>query len=177
MNSVFQVFLDKGYKYNYRNGPNVISSQEQALKDGINCIGLMHLLIRELFGIRLPQNLRVLEIYNDNPYFKTIDKLEDIQMGDIIFLGRKQLPEYIFLYKPQYDKEKNLINEEEGRAAIGEKYAGYHTVMHTGDKDKNGNPLVIDIERIVDTVKVWSLNELMEEERYEVLYKIKRFII
>lgn len=177
MNAVIQSFLDKGYIYNFQNGPNIITSEEQALEQGINCIGLMHLLIKRLFGITLPQNLRVLEIYNDNPYFKTVDKEEELQIGDIVFLGRKQLPEYIHLYKPQYDKQKNLINEDDGRTIIGDKHAGYHTVMYAGEKDKDGRQLFIDIEKATDEVKVWTLQELMANEKYEVLYRIKRLVV
>lgn len=177
MNSVFQTFLDAGYKYNFRNGPNIITSEEQAMKEGVNCIGLMHLLIKRLFNVSLPQNLRVLEIYNDNLYFKTVDKADELQTGDILFLGREQLPDYINLYKPIYDENKNLINEKEGSDIIGDKHAGYHTVMYTGVKDEKATPLVIDIESTTNEVRVWTLKELMDNEKYRVLYKVKRLVV
>lgn len=177
MNSVFQAFLTSGFVYNYQNGPNVITSEEQALREGVNCIGLMHLLLKSLFNITLPLNLRVLEIYNDNPYFKTVNSLEDIKTGDILFLGRKDLPEYIGLYKPHFDEQKNLVNEDEGKEIVGDKHAGYHTVMFTGEKDDIGKPLVIDIQKATNNIKVWRLNELMANEKYEKLYKIKRVIV
>ncbi len=177
MNLLFQSFLSKGYRYSFQNGPNIITSEDQASKLGINCIGLMHLLIKRLFGITLPQNLRVIEIYNENPYFRTVGKEEELRIGDIVFLGRKQLPEYIHLYKPQYDEQKNLINEDEGETMIGDKHAGYHTVMYTGGKDKDGEQLFIDIEKATGEVKIWTLKELMANEKYEVLYRIKRLIV
>ncbi|MFA6572488.1 MAG: hypothetical protein WCT77_14765 [Bacteroidota bacterium] len=176
MNKTFQSFLDASYRYNYQNGPNVITSEGQALKEGINCIGLMHLLVKRLFNISLPQNLRVLEIYNDNPYFKTVSETDELQMGDVLFLGREQLPDYINLYKPRYDEGKNLINEDEGKNIIGDKHAGYHTVMYTGERDENSTPLVIDIEKAADNVRIWILKELMKNEKYKVLYRIKRIV-
>ncbi|MBI4033109.1 MAG: hypothetical protein HY377_01130 [Candidatus Blackburnbacteria bacterium] len=174
MNSVFNQFLNKGFKYNFQNGPDVITSEEQALEQGVNCIGLMHLLLKALFDVKLPRNLRVLEIYNENPYFKTIASIDNLEMGDILFLGKRELSDYISQYIPQYDENKQLTNENEGSTIIGDKHAGYHTVMYVGEKDSEGFPLVIDIEKITDAVKVHSLERLMENPRYEVLYKIKR---
>jgi hypothetical protein len=177
MNVAFQSFLDQRYRYDYKNGPNIVTSEEQALQERINCIGLMHLLLKRLFNIKLPSNLRVLEIFDDNPYFKTVRSISELKLGDILFLGRKELPQYLKQYKPKYDENKKLINEMEGKEIIGDKYAGYHTVMSTGEKDTDGQPLVIDIQKDTDKVNVWSLKELMANEKYENLYKIKRVIV
>lgn len=175
MRSVFQLFLDKGFTYNYQNGPNVIRTEEQALAEGVNCIGLMHLLLQQLFNVSLPNNLRVLEIFHDNPYFTSVTSLDDLQIGDILFLGRKSLPDYVHLYKPEYDRNGTLLNEEESNKIIGEKYAGLHTVMFTGERNSN-NPQVIDIQKAVGEVRIWALQDLMSNERYENLYGIKRLM-
>lgn len=176
MNKLFQVFLERGYAYNYQNGPNIITSEEQAVRDGINCIGLMHLLLIRLFKTKLPPNIRVLEIINDNPYFETVHELSEMEIGDILFLGRKELPEYTQSYVPKYDSNKTLLNEAEGNKMVGDRYAGYHTVMFTGEKNKEGNPIVIDIQKTTDKVQTWDLQELMKNEKYEKLYKTKRII-
>jgi hypothetical protein len=163
--------------YNYQKGPNVIVSEKQAVKEGINCIGLMHLLLKKLFNRTVPDNLRVLEIFHENPYFQTINTLKTIQMGDILFLGKIEISAYIYAYKPIFDRNKHLSNEQEGRNIIGKKYAGFHTAMFTGDRDIQGDPLIIDIQKETNKVRIWSLNELMSKEKYRKLYKIKRIII
>jgi len=176
MNSVYQNFLNKDFKYNFEKGPNVVTSESQAIKEGINCIGLMHLLLKQLFNVNIPGNLRVLEIFNQNPYFETLKSLDGLKTGDILFLGRKDLPEYISKYKPKYNEQGELVNEKEGEDIIGNKYAGYHTAMFTGEKTADNQPLVVDIQKATDKIKLWNLKELMKDEKYQVLYKIKRLI-
>jgi hypothetical protein len=168
-------YLNKSIYYNYSNGPEVISTYKDAVRFGINCIGLMHLLIHDVFEVTLPKYLRVLEIYHDNPFFHSVNGIETAILGDIIFLGRKILPIYINSYIPKYDHCAHLMNENEGKTIIGNQYAGFHTAMYCG-KDEDNQPLFIDIQKCTNEIKIWHLHELYSFEQYEVLYAIKRLI-
>src|ERR1700691_5786652 len=90
MNNVFKNYIDKPYRYVYQNGPDIITSKDQAFKEGLNCIALMHLLLKDIFKLELPSNVKGWEIFCDNPYFESIKSKEDLQTGDILFFGRKE---------------------------------------------------------------------------------------
>lgn len=175
INKVFQLFLEKKYPYNYKNGPEIIRDKTQALSAGLNCIALMHLLIKELFEFKLPKNLRGWEMYSDNPFLIDVSLTADLKIGDILFFGKKNLPVTSLKYKPKYDSERNLINEQIGNDLIGDDYAGVHLAMYIGEKDTNTNPLLIHTGKIDNTVSVWPLSKFLSYEQYAVLHKTKRF--
>lgn len=174
MNSIFQSFLDKGYRYEYKNGPDIVTNEEQALYEGLNCITLIHLLIKKLFDITLPSHIRIVEIYKENPYFHTIQSIDELKIADVIFLGKKDLPEHLAQYVPRFDVHKNLLNEEEGKQIIGDKFAGHHIAMYIGEQDSSNDPLFIHIGSIDKTVSIWPLQKFLSREKYSVLYRIKR---
>lgn len=174
MRQEFQKFLDGGYKYNFQSGPETVRSREQALSEGLNCIALMHILIHELLGVTLPTYLRAWEMFQENPYMKDVASQKMMNLGDIIFFGERELPSYARNYKPVYDESKLLINESEGKLVFGERYAGVHIAMNTGEVSATGQPLVIHANKIAGGVALWPLKQFSEYRQYEQIHGIKR---
>ena len=53
-NEVFLRYLDPGFRYVRTQVPALVRTHEDALRDGLNCVALAHLVTRELFGYALP---------------------------------------------------------------------------------------------------------------------------
>jgi hypothetical protein len=177
MNNIFIDFSSRGYKYSYKNSPITIRTEEKAFDQGLNCITLIHLLLKKLFTIELPNNILPWEMFCDNPYFTDVKSIKKIKTGDIFFFGRKELPEFTLTYIPKYDSKKNLLNADEGKRLIGDKYTGIHLAMFTGDFDKDGDPLLIHAGKIDMAVSIWSLKKFLSYEQYAVLHKTKRPVL
>jgi hypothetical protein len=54
MNKVFLRYLDPGFRYVKSQNPALVRCRDDALRDGLNCVALAHLVIRDLFGYVLP---------------------------------------------------------------------------------------------------------------------------
>jgi hypothetical protein len=176
MNTVFKEFLDAGYAYSFGNGPDVIRTETQAKQEGLNCVALMHLLIPHLVGVELPGNLRGWEMYCSNPFFRDVDGVKDMNLGDVLFFGRPTLPEYALQYSPAYDEHNELTNEEIGNNLIGHRYSGVHLAMNTGEVDDTENPLLIHANKMEGTVVIWSLAKFLDLKQYSTVHAIKRII-
>jgi hypothetical protein len=174
MSKVFESYLNSGCVYSFANGPDVIRSREQAAQQGLNCIALMHLLIRELFDIELPDYLKGWEMYRDNPYLSKVPSMHDIKLGDMFFFGRDQLPSYAVQYAPQYDDKNELINRAAGDKLIGQQYAGVHLAMHTGEFNSAREPMLIHTNKIEGTIVIWPLARFLGLEQYSTIHAIKR---
>jgi len=176
VNAVFGSFLKGGYAYNFANGPDVITTEAEAAQSGLNCIALIHLLIRRLYDMRLPGNVKGWEMYCDNPYFTQIPSLDDAKLGDVLFCGRQELPAYALAYHPTYNDQRELTNQEVGDKLIGQQYAGIHLAMYTGDKDDAGSPLLIHANKLEGTVAIWPLAKFTSLEQYATIHAVKRVI-
>lgn len=62
-------FLDPAYVYRFTHGPDMVTTKEQALREGINCVSLAHFVVRELCDVRLPAKLMCSELHQDDQYF------------------------------------------------------------------------------------------------------------
>jgi hypothetical protein len=58
MDEVFSRYLDPAFRYVKSQSPARVRSRDDALRDGLNCVALAHLVIRDLFGYALPPGCR-----------------------------------------------------------------------------------------------------------------------
>ncbi len=182
MNCVFESYLESGLGYTFANGPDVIQTREDAAKKGLNCIALVHLLIRDLFDVELPKNLKSWEMFKDNPYFKDVDSTFSIKMGDIFFFGKSTLPSYAPFYKPIFNEDRELLNGSVGDMIIDGRYTGVHLAMYTGEDDGANDPLIIHSSKNVNlpdpnginSIAIWPLSDFVTHKNYAVVHAIKR---
>lgn len=174
MRAIFRSYIDKRFRYVFLNGPDAVTTRTQALSEGLNCITLVHLLLKDLFDVSLPANLKGWEMFCDNPYMDNVDSLTEMKMGDVVFFGRRELPDYAIAFSPSYDENGNMRNEKEGNAIIQNRYVGVHLTMYTGQKDIQGCPIFIHANKIDNTISIWSLVQFMANEKYTTVHGIKR---
>lgn len=162
---IFQSYLDETYSYKYTNWPDVVSSQVQALREGLNCITLVHLLVERLFGEKLPKSLRSIELYQDVNYFDLVTNIDDVNLGDIIFVGKDGQKERLENFIPEYDNSGFLLNEPD--------LPKIHLALYTGEGN-TGDPLFIHANGVDKKVSLWPLSKFKDYERYSTIYAIKR---
>jgi hypothetical protein len=72
MNETFLRYLDPAFRYAKSQNPARVRCRDDALRDGLNCVALAHLVIRDLFGYTLPAQLQALELVRDLEHFDAI---------------------------------------------------------------------------------------------------------
>jgi hypothetical protein len=106
MDEVFSRCLDPAFRYVRSQSPARVRSRDDVLRDGLNCVALAHLVIRDLFGYVLPARLQALELVRDLAHFEPVPDPERMGAGDLVWLGvdrpRVKLDEFV----PQYDGDE-----------------------------------------------------------------------
>jgi hypothetical protein len=72
MDKVFLRYLDPAFRYVKSQTPALVRCRDDALRDGLNCVALAHLVIRDLFGYVLPAHLQALELVRDLEHFEPV---------------------------------------------------------------------------------------------------------
>jgi hypothetical protein len=54
MDETFLRYRDPAFRYAKSRNPARVRCRDDALRDGLNCVALAHLMIRDLFGYTLP---------------------------------------------------------------------------------------------------------------------------
>lgn len=164
-------------RYCYSSGPDVVSSWEDAGRHGLNCGALAHLLILDLFDIRLPQHLLPLEMYYDREWFDAIPIASPIEAGewlrgDIAFFGKASTPENIATYRAAFDSH--------GRIVDWKQHPHLHVTFCTGER-VNGQPLFIHatnfrkkLEGRTNDILFWPLSQFLATKTYNCLCGIRR---
>ena len=163
-NEVLSQFINDDYHYKFSHGPNIVRSKEQAQRDGINCVSLAHLALRELRNITLPSELMCAELHQDRTYF---DEVSDSEMitGDLVWFGIENPPIEPHQFIPLY---------ENGELTNWREYPVKHVAIATGEVDYDGDPLLLHSTNLTGTNTVWPMRLFANYRRYKQIYGITR---
>lgn len=144
-------------------------SRSDALRDGLNCISLAHLVIKDVFDYELPPRLGCAELYLDREHFKPVESVTDMQIGDLVWFGLQDAvrrPEDIPL---RYDDAGNLVNWRD--------FPVKHVAVSTGHQ-VDGDPLLLHATNLEGPHnKVWPLSKFSRYPRYRKLYGVTRLAL
>jgi len=87
MDETFLRYRDPAFRYAKSRNPARVRCRDDALRDGLNCVALAHLMIRDLFGYTLPAHLQALELVRDLEHFEPVPDPEHMQAGHLVWLG------------------------------------------------------------------------------------------
>lgn len=148
--------------------PDRVRSKEDALRDGINCVSLAHLALREVFDYELPSHLAFAELCLDRIHFASVESVNDARLGDLFWFGVQHAakrPEDIVLH---YNNKNELINWQE--------FPVKHVALHTGVGDPT-DPLLLHATFIGGGRNaIWPLSKFCHYRRYKKLYGISRLV-
>lgn len=159
-------FLEDAYHYKFTQGPNVVRDKHDALREGINCISLAHLALRDLFDIRLPPSLMCAEMYLDRQYFTPVSNIEGSQRGDLYWFG---------IDDPQVQPDEFVFDYQHGELMNWADFPVKHVALHTGYELHPRNPLLLHAT-FRDNNVIWPLEKFSNYVRYSKLYGISRLL-
>jgi cell wall-associated NlpC family hydrolase len=145
-------------------GPDRARSRQDALSDGLNCISLAHLIIRDLFGYVLPATYQCTELSTDQEHFMSIPSASLMRPGDLVWFGVADPATTIADFVPSF---------ENGRLANFSEYPINHVAIYTGVYD-HGDYLLIHANQVDQTNTVWPLKAFQGRDRYRKVYAIMR---
>jgi len=164
MDEIIKSYLDPRFRYVWARGPAVVRSREDALRDGLNCVALAHLVIRELFGRALPASLRSLELFRDDEHFEPIADGVLLAAGDLVWFGAADPRIPLVDFVPRF-RDGELVNVAD--------FAVNHVAVATGRR-VNGHSLLLHASPVNGTNALWPLHRFAEHERYREIYGIRR---
>jgi hypothetical protein len=164
MDKMFLRYLDPAFRYAKSQNPALVRCRDDALRDGLNCVALAHLVIRDLFGYMLPAHLQALELVRDLEHFEPVPDPEHMQAGDLVWLGvdRPRVEQEEFV--PQYDGDE-LVNRSD--------FPVTHVAICTGTRDDD-NHLLLHASFADGTNALWPLRRFRDHDRYRRIYGIRR---
>jgi cell wall-associated NlpC family hydrolase len=165
MNQILNRYISPAYKYCFEQGPSVVRNREEALRNGINCISLAHLVLKDLFGYELSPELHCIELYRDRAHFEEIESIEQMTKGDLVWFGLANPAINIEDFEPEYN-DNYLINHPD--------CALKHVGIYTGEKGSCRDYQILHSTPYEGTNIVWSLHRFSSYIRYEKLYGITR---
>jgi len=163
-NEVFLRYLDPGFRYVRAQGPARVRSREDALRDGLNCVALAHLVTRDLFGYTLPASYQSLELIRDREHFEPVAGPGQMQAGDLVWLGVDHPLVGLADFIPRYSGDE-LLNFDE--------FPVNHVAMGTGMRE-NGDHLLLHASTVDGTNALWPLRQFGQHARYSRIYSIQR---
>lgn len=159
-------FIEEAYSYKFTQGPDVVHSKQDALRDGINCVSLAHLALRDLFDIKLPSSLMCAEMYLDQQYFATVDSVQSSRRGDLYWFG---------IEDPHIQPDEFSFEYQDGELINWADFPVKHVAIHTGNALGSHNPLLLHSTFRVNNV-IWPLEKFSNYIRYSKLYGITRLM-
>lgn len=164
MNEVFESCLDPALRYVFSQGPARVRSWDDARRDGLNCVALAHLVIRDLFGCPLPAGSQALELFHDLDHFEPVPPAGALRPGDLVWLGtarpRVPLDEFV----PRY-QDGELLNFAD--------FPVNHVAVCTGEHAAQDH-LMLHASPLEGTTALWPLRRFQDHDRYRVIYGIRR---
>ena len=116
MDEVFSRYLDPAFRYVWSQNPARVRSRHDALRDGLNCVALAHLVTRDLFGYTLPARLQSLELARDLAHFAPVPDPERMRAGDLVWFGVDRPAVGLDEFVPQYDGDELVNGSDVGQA-------------------------------------------------------------
>ncbi|MGD0284332.1 MAG: hypothetical protein ABSB12_01930 [Candidatus Saccharimonadales bacterium] len=169
IDSRLQQFLNPDYSYRFSQNPDVVRTKEDAIRNGINCISLAHLVIKELFNYELPSGLLCAELFLDQEHFAPITDISNLQMGDLVWFGNGNNLAEPSQVELRYGKHGKLINWRE--------FPVKHVAIYTGVMEVD-DPLLLHAT-FFDGGKntIWPMSKFQTYQRYKKMHGVTRFII
>lgn len=152
------------FRYSVLQGPDKVRCEADARANGLNCIALAHLVLRDR-GIALPPELNFYELYLDETYSATVSK-DAMEPGDPVWFGLANPSIPIDEFVPEYDNGF-LVNWQDR--------AVKHVAINTGD-EQAGVPLLLHATDVEGTNTIWPLHQFQEHTRYERIYRVSRVV-
>lgn len=165
MNEKLARYIDQDFVYRFMQNPDVVRSEEDARRYGVNCVSLAHLAIKDLFERELPEDLLCAELYADREHFEHHDPLDDLQTGDLVWFGVEDADIKPEDFSPQYENGK-LINWRE--------FPVKHVAVSIGEQNEDGDDLLLHSTYYEGTNVVWPLTRFAKYRRYEKVYGMSR---
>lgn len=164
MDAAFSRYVDPAFRYAYRQNPARVRSRDDALRDGLNCVALAHLLIRDLFGCALPGRLQTYELIHEREYFEPVPSPEHMRAGDLVWLGpeRPSVPLDEFVPRRTGDDITNMTE-----------FPVKHVAICTDGFDDR-DPVLLHASLIEGTNALWPLRRFSDHDRYGRIYAIRR---
>ncbi len=169
IDSRLQQFLNPDFNYRFSQNPNVVRTKEDAIRDGINCISLAHLVIKELFDYELPSELLCAELFLDHEHFAPVTDISHLQLGDLVWFGNINNVADPSQIELRYSKHGQLINWRE--------FPVKHVAVFTGVTEAN-DPLLLHATFFGGGKNtVWPLSKFQTYQRYQKMHGITRLIL
>lgn len=167
MTSMAERYVDPAFTYRFTQGPDRVPDVITAQRNGLNCIALAHLAIRDLFGHSLPPALHCYEMFSDTAQFSTVESVKDMQAGDLVWFGVRSPKVPLEEYNPQYDEDGALVNWRDNPVK--------HVAIYTGERADDY--LMLHATNVEGTNAVWPLWRFATHRRYEQIYRISRLAL
>lgn len=161
MDEVFARYLGPGFRWAYRQNPARVRSRDDALRDGVNCVALAHLVIRDLFGVTLPADLQTYELIGDQTYFEPVPGPEALRAGDLVWFGPERPGVRLEEFVPRFDGD-DITNMRD--------FPVKHVAVCTGGAS---DPL-LHASLIEGTTALWPLERFGEYGKYGRIHTIRR---
>lgn len=163
MSTLHERYIDPAFVYRYTHGPRMVLSKEEAMLRGINCVSLVHLVLKDLFDYQLPPDLDCYELYNDQEHMSPVADVERMQAGDLVWFGRQNPAVEPEDFRPVYQNGQ-LLNWSE--------FPVRHVAIYTGEY--SDDHLLLHSTYIEGTNVVWPLFRFANYARYRKMYGISR---
>ncbi|WP_045878081.1 hypothetical protein [Pseudofrankia sp. DC12] len=164
MDDELLAYLDPAFRYAWSRGPTEVTSRAEALRDGLNCVALAHLVIADLFGHRLPASLRSLEMFRDRTHFEPVPGQAEPRAGDLVWFGAADPPVPPDEFVPRF-RDGELLNFRD--------FAVNHVAIHTGSR-AGGDHLLLHASVTDGTNALWPLRRFGDHPRYARTYGVRR---
>lgn len=165
MNKLLEPYLNPGFEYKFTQGPDLVRTREDAIRNGINCVSLAHLALKDLFDYKLPSDLMCVELHLDAEHFNKVDKLEDMQAGDLVWFGVENPDIQVEEFTPVYANGQ-LMNWAD--------FPVKHVAVYTGGLGENNDYLLLHSTHVEGTNVIWPLEKFKDYVKYRKIYGISR---
>ncbi|MGH3294716.1 MAG: hypothetical protein ACRDP7_23245 [Trebonia sp.] len=164
MNEVFLRYLDPAFRYVRSQVPALVRSREDAIRAGLNCVALAHLVTRDLFGYTLPAWYQSLELVRDLAHFEPVHHPDRMQAGDLVWLGADRPLVSLEEFVPRY-RGVELLNFSD--------FPVNHVAICTGTR-ADGDHVLLHASTVDGTNALWPLRRFDDYDRYRRIYAIRR---
>lgn len=155
-----------GYNYRFDHGPDLIRTRLDALRYGLNCGALVHLLLDDLFGYRIPAELMCIEMFYDTAHFQPVDGEEGLRQGDVAFFGARDVP---------LDEAKERARLVNGRLLDWRQHPTLHLALCVDDALLQDACFIhATAIRDLNGVYVWPLARFLDTKQYGILHGVRR---
>lgn len=166
MIEVINKYINPVFRYNFHQGPANVPDISTAIQNGLNCIALAHLALKDLFDYSLPPSLHCYEMFSDEERFLPIDAADEMQKGDLVWFGHSSPRIPIDEFVPHYDDGGTLTNWMDNPVK--------HVAIYSGEKIDDF--MMLHATYIEGTNVIWPLKKFADYVRYEKIYKISRLM-